>query len=109
MESVEANQGSFVGITNPTISKATYSFVSSQTAQGFSLDDVTFGNVTSVPEPATILLLAIGLTSLGIGCFRRKVIIDNDKISDITTLFLQRHVNPETKQTTKVMVKRGVE
>lgn len=67
LESTEADQGSFIGITNPSIASATFSFVSVQGVPGFSLDDVTFGGVgggSPVPEPNTMLLLGSGLIVL---------------------------------------------
>jgi hypothetical protein len=61
LESVEGDQGAFIGIINPAIFSATFSHVVNQGSQGFSLDDVTFG---IVPEPASAMLLMMGLISL---------------------------------------------
>ena len=68
IESVEADEGFFVGITNSPIASATFSFVSTQSVKGFSLDDVTFG--TPVPDPATVWLFGSGL--IGLFGFRSK-------------------------------------
>jgi PEP-CTERM motif len=69
LESVEADEGFFIGITNPAIGSATFSFVSTQSVEGFSLDDVTFG--APVPAPATVWLFGSGL--IGFLGFRRKL------------------------------------
>ena len=45
IESVQASQGFFLGLQDPGIASATFSWVSNQATQGFSLDDVTFGFV----------------------------------------------------------------
>lgn len=68
LESVEADEGFFVGITNSAIASATFSFVSTQGVEGFSLDDITFG--TPVPVPATVWLFGSGL--IGLLGFKRK-------------------------------------
>ena len=71
LESVQADQGFFVGISNPLIASATFSYVSTQSVHGFSLDDVTIGNVSAVPAPAAVWLFGSGLIGL-IGLARRK-------------------------------------
>ncbi len=65
LESVEADQGFFVGIERPNIASATFSFVSTQSIQGFSLDDITFGPTSAVPEPHSLFLVGLGLVMLG--------------------------------------------
>lgn len=44
LESVQADEGFFIGITNTSIASATFSFISTQSESGFSLDDVTIGS-----------------------------------------------------------------
>jgi hypothetical protein len=70
LDSIQADQGFFVGIENPSIASATFSHVSTQSASGFSLDDVTFDNVI-VPEPTTFTLCALGLLGIGVVANRR--------------------------------------
>ncbi len=71
LESIQANQGFFIGISNPLIASATFNYVSSQSVNGFSLDDVTFGSVSAVPVPAAVWLFGSGLLGL-IGIAKRK-------------------------------------
>lgn len=71
LESVEADQGFFVGISNPAIASATFSFITTQSVPGFSLDDVTLGPVNPVPLPASAWLFTSGLFALGV--FRRRL------------------------------------
>lgn len=58
LESEEANQGFFIGISNPNIASAKFEVISAQRTFGFSLDDVTFTTpketVFAVPEPSSI-------------------------------------------------------
>jgi hypothetical protein len=56
LDSIEADEGFFVGIIKPNISSACFSFVSRQRTNGFSLDDVTFGPVQAVPTRVDYLL-----------------------------------------------------
>jgi hypothetical protein len=46
---------------------ANLAFTGGNTGGGYHLDNVSVSGITNVPEPLTILLLAIGLTSLA-GC-----------------------------------------
>ncbi len=71
LESAQADQGFFIGISNPLIASATFSYVSSQSVNGFSLDDITFGDVSTVPVPAAVWLFGSGLIGL-IGVAKRK-------------------------------------
>ena len=71
LESVQADQGFFIGISNPLIASATFSYVSTQSVSGFSLDDVTIGTVSAVSVPATVWLFGSGLIGL-IGFARRE-------------------------------------
>ena len=71
LESVQAGQGFFIGISNPLIASATFSYVSTQSVAGFSLDDITFGSVSAVPIPAAVWLFGSGLLGL-VGVARRK-------------------------------------
>jgi len=64
LESIQADQGFFIGISNPLIASATFSYVSTQSVNGFSLDDVTFGSVSAVPLPAAVWLFGSGLIGL---------------------------------------------
>lgn len=64
LESVQADEGFFVGIANPAIASATFSFTSTQSVSGFALDDVTIGSVSAVPVPAAVWLF--GSTLIGL-------------------------------------------
>ena len=64
LESVEADEGFFVGISNPLISSATFSYVINQSVPGFALDDVTFGTVSAIPLPSAVWLLGSGILGL---------------------------------------------
>ena len=64
LESAQADQGFFIGISNPLIASVTFSYVSTQSVNGFSLDDVTFGPVSAVPLPAAVWLFGSGLIGL---------------------------------------------
>lgn len=74
LESVEADQGYFAGITRAGIARAEISYVSPGAYPGFSVDDVTFGPVgadsaSAVPEPGAMLLF---LPALGVVAALRK-------------------------------------
>lgn len=71
LESIQADQGFFICVSNPLIASATFSYVSTQSVAGFSLDDVTFGPVSAVPVPAAAWNFGSGLLGL-IGIARRK-------------------------------------
>jgi hypothetical protein len=71
LESAQADQGFFIGISNPLIASATFSYISTQSVNGFSLDDVTFGPVSAVPAPAAIWLFGSALICLA-GVAKRK-------------------------------------
>jgi hypothetical protein len=64
LESAQADQGFFIGISNPLIASATFSYISTQSVNGYSLDDVTFGAVSAVPVPAAAWLFGSGLIGL---------------------------------------------
>ncbi|MEJ2407659.1 MAG: VPLPA-CTERM sorting domain-containing protein [Candidatus Thiodiazotropha sp.] len=64
LESAQADQGFFIGISNPLIASATFSYISTQSVNGYSLDDVTFGAVSVVPVPAAAWLFGSGLIGL---------------------------------------------
>lgn len=64
IEEISGNQGLFLGITRNGIASATFAWLVTQGAQGFSLDDVTFAAAaapSATPLPATSLLFAGGL------------------------------------------------
>lgn len=50
LESVEGNQGVFLGIAQSGIARARFEYVSTQTVQGFSLDDITIGRESSIAD-----------------------------------------------------------
>lgn len=64
LESVEGNQGFFIGISRAGIASASFSYVATQSIAGFSLDDVTFGQVSGVPVPAAGWLMVVGLLAV---------------------------------------------
>jgi len=64
LESIQADEGFFIGITNPLIASATFSYISTQSVPGFSLDDVTIGSVSAVPVPAAVWLFGSSLIGL---------------------------------------------
>lgn len=51
LESVEADEGVFLGISRPGIASATFGYVSTQSAAGFTLDDLTFAPPAAVLVP----------------------------------------------------------
>jgi hypothetical protein len=113
IESVQGNQGEFVGISAAGIAKATFSFVQTQTVQGFTIDDLFFGAVTAtttttispttttvpsvdcagVPEGPTFRSIDCRLTALlaatqaasGLGPFQAKVLVPLGKAKDRET------------------------
>lgn len=50
LESVEGDQGAFLGVAQAGIARARFEYVLTQTVQGFSLDDVTIGRTLSVAD-----------------------------------------------------------
>jgi hypothetical protein len=68
------NSAIFLGVRNDTanIDHVTYT-VSTPHSLGFAMDqvDLVNGQLTAIPEPGTILLLATSLTGLGIARWRR--------------------------------------
>jgi hypothetical protein len=72
-DTVQADQGQFIGVNTGTnnIQRALFLFISTQSVNGFSLDDLTFARAgtSTVPEPGTLLLLGSGLA--GLAWFRR--------------------------------------
>lgn len=50
LETVEANQGAFLGIERPGIARARFQYVQSQGSQGFTLDDVTIGRGAAIGD-----------------------------------------------------------
>jgi hypothetical protein len=71
---VQADQGQFVGVDTGVnnIERALFQFISTQSVQGFSLDDLTFARAgtTTVPEPGTLVLGGLGLA--GVAWLRRR-------------------------------------
>lgn len=64
IDTITGDQGLFLGITGVGIAKATFAYVTTQGAEGFSLDDVTFAAAaapSATPLPATSLLFVGGL------------------------------------------------
>ncbi len=72
LESGTGTAGNFVGIVRPTDEIRAISIVSSG-AQGFTIDDLTFGSAapSAVPEPGTLALLGTGLAGLGAAVRKR--------------------------------------
>ncbi|RZJ10948.1 MAG: hypothetical protein EOP39_07510 [Rubrivivax sp.] len=66
LESAEAAQGNFIGITHAGIASASFTYVATQSQAGFSLDDVSFGPVSGVPVPPAAWMLGAGLLALGL-------------------------------------------
>jgi hypothetical protein len=71
LESVQGDQGFFIGISNPLIASATFSYISTQSVNGFSLDDITLGPVSAVPVPPAAWLFGSSLIGL-FGIAKRK-------------------------------------
>ena len=68
LESVQADQGQFIGANTGAnnIERALFQFISTQSVNGFSLDNLTFARVsgTAVPEPGTMVLIGTGVAAL---------------------------------------------
>jgi hypothetical protein len=72
LESGNVTAGNFVGIQRDTADIGGFKIIALG-ATGFSIDDFSFGTgTTTVPEPSTWALLAIGLTALGFGRRRER-------------------------------------
>jgi hypothetical protein len=72
LESGNVTAGNFVGIQRDTADIGGFKIIALG-ATGFSIDDFSFGTgTTTVPEPSTWALLAIGLTALGLGRRRER-------------------------------------
>jgi len=68
IESVEADQGRFLGIEAPGIARARFVHVQTQSVVGFTIDDLYVAQPTAtVPfaRPSSVVLVAILLTALG--------------------------------------------
>jgi hypothetical protein len=72
LESVQADEGFFIGITNPSIASATFSFISTQSVPGIALDDVTIGSVSAVPVPVPAAVWLFGSGLIGLIGMRKK-------------------------------------
>ena len=73
-------QGNFIGVSLATnvIQRALFLFVSPQSVNGFTLDDLTYARTdgvgSTVPEPASLLLFATGVAAIFARPLARKII-----------------------------------
>ena len=79
-DSATGGQGNFIGVSLATnvIQRALFLFVTAQSVNGFSLDDLTYartdGGGSTVPEPASLLLFATGAAAIFARPLARKII-----------------------------------
>ncbi|HEY3196397.1 MAG TPA: PEP-CTERM sorting domain-containing protein [Nitrospirales bacterium] len=80
-DSATGGQGNFIGVSVPTnqIQRGLFLFVTAQSVNGFSLDDLTYartdgGGGSTVPEPASLLLFATGAAAIFARPLARKII-----------------------------------
>src|SRR5262245_17490070 len=69
------NSAIFLGVRNDTANIDHITYTNTPLTLGFSMNqvDLVTGQLTPIPEPGTILLLATSLTGLGIASWRRHV------------------------------------
>jgi hypothetical protein len=114
IESVQGDQGQFVGVSAAGIAKATFSYVQTQSVQGFTIDDLFFasgtvttststtspttttipaGDCSGIPNGATFrsidcrlaALLAATQAAGGLGALQAKVLVPLGKAKDRET------------------------
>ena len=78
-DTASGGQGNFVGVSlaSNVIQRGLFLFISAQSVNGFTLDDLTFATASVdggvIPEPATMLLFATGLAAIFARPLARKI------------------------------------
>jgi hypothetical protein len=79
-DSASGGQGNFIGVSvsSNVIQRGLFLFVSAQSVNGFSLDDLTYARISTdgstIPEPASLLLFATGAAAIFARPLARKIL-----------------------------------
>ena len=67
----QAQNSSLISLAGAGIHEVRFTHINNSSGGLFGLDDLTFDDVTGIPEPASMALLSIGLLGLGLAKLRR--------------------------------------